>query len=296
MSTNLKENVEKLYTFLNNWFTIKLIIVSEEVTMKTYKKVLMALIALTIVAICLAIPQTAKAAGEKTYTVHWDGSNWFYQTNLDSSWVGIETLAGSFNAGDSIIVDGQSQSGLKTCEITLTQGTGDVCSAGGATTIINVSGGTVGKAYAVIGGTLVVNGDVNLATPTGTGVLQVNGNVTTLEANYDNGVAKYAVTGTVGKAFAKINSETPDTFYSIKAGKMNPDANGIVWLNDGEYSKTPGAAPAPTPNNKPANNDDDLDDVPKTGSFALESSIALLILAAFMGTGAVLIFRKKKEN
>lgn len=267
--------------------------------MKTLKRLLVALISIGFFAACLMIPQTAKAAGEKTYTVHWDGSKWFYQTSLDSNWVGIETLAGSFNAGDSIVVDGQGKDNLKTCEITLTKAAGDICSAGGATTIVKISGGTVNNAYAINNGTLVINGDVNLASPSGLGVLQVNGNVTTLEANYDSGNAKYAVSGTVGKAFAKINSETPDTFYSIKAGKMNPDANGVVWLNDGEYSKTPGNNPAPTPDNnkKPANNNpNDLDKVPKTGSFALESSIILLVLAAIMGTAAVLILRKKKEN
>lgn len=265
--------------------------------MTTLKRTLMALLTLGIIAICFAMPKTAKAAGEKTYTFHWDGSKWCYQTSLDTNWVGVENFAGSFKAGDSIIVDGQSQAGLATCELSVSGGTGDVCAAGGAKVIVNVSGGTVGKAYAVIGGTLIVNGDVNLATPVGTGVLQVNGNVNTLEVNYDSGNAKYGVSGTVGKAYAKINSETPDTYYSIKAGKMNPDDKGIVWLKDGEYSKTAGSAPANTsaPATAKTSGNDGYDKVPKTGYYGLGSSLLLIVIALMTGTTSIVLLKKKED-
>jgi len=259
---------------------------------KIVRKIMTFLVCVAVLFASMMIPATnAEAAGAKTFTVHYDGSGWYFQTNEDSRWLGMDSIASYFNAGDSIVVDGLGVSGLPTCNITINVAIGDACSAGGATTIINASAG-VARAYASYEGTLVINGNADTVLASGQGVVQVNGNVNVLSADYTSGNARYGISGTVNKATAKINSETVDTYYSIVAGKMTPDANGIVWLNAGEFSKTPGATtPATAPANN--NNNNELDDVPKTGSFAFEIAIVLIAVAAMFGTASVVVFRKK---
>lgn len=258
--------------------------------MKSLKKILAAIAcAALVLAGVVIVPNTAKAAGPKTYTVHWDGSGWYYQTSIDSTWLGISSLDSGFNAGDSIVVDGQGQAGLTTCNITVTKATGDLCAAGGATAIINVSGGNANRAYATYGGTLIVNGNVNTALVSANGIVQVNGDVDVLEGDYSYGKVFYGVTGSVNTAHVKINSDTQDYYYSIPAGKMKLDANGIVWLNDGEFSRTPGAKAPGT------GNAGGLDDVPKTGSFALEYSIIVIAAAIILGATSVVLLRRKEQ-
>lgn len=262
--------------------------------MKTVKRILTALLCVAVVAIGISIPKTASAAAAKTFTIHFDGSDWYFQTNEDSRWMNVASIADFFVAGDALVIDGESQANLKTCNLTIDKYIGEVCAASGATAIVNASAG-VGKAYAAYNGITVVNGDVDTVLASGAATVQVNGNVNVLSADYSNGNAKYGIKGTVNKATAKINSETVDTYYSIVAGKMTPDANGIVWLNDNEYSKVAGAAPAATTTQPAGNGAGELDDVPKTGSFTFELSTMLLAAAVILGSASVIVLRKKSK-
>lgn len=264
--------------------------------MKIVKKIMTALLCMAVACAAVMIPNTAKAAGV-TFTVHFDNSEWYFQRSTDSTWLAISSIDSFFSAGDSIIIDGQGKANLTTCNITVSKLVGDVCTTGSATGIVNASAG-VTQAYATGGASTVINGNVDTVVASGAGAIQVNGNVNVLIAEYNNGNAIYGITGTVNKATAKINSETVDTYYSIAAGKMNPDANGIVWLNDGQYSKVPGATtPTTTPATTPANtaNNNQLDEVPKTGSFVFEISIVLIAAAVVLGAASVVLLRKKSR-
>lgn len=263
--------------------------------MKIVKKLMTALLGLVVVAAAVMIPNTAKAAGE-TYTVHWNGSEWFFQRSTDSTWLNVESIDNFFSAGDHIIVDGEGKSGLLTCNITVSKLVGDACATGGATVIVNSASGTT-QAYAAGNGTTIINGNVDTVVASGAGVVQVNGNVNVLIAEYNNGDARYGITGTVNKATAKINSQQVDTYYAIAANKMFPDSNGIVWLADGQFSRTPvdGGSVINTPaTTAPAGNaNNQLDEVPKTGSFVFEISIVLLAAAVVFGVASAVVLRKK---
>lgn len=264
--------------------------------MKIVKKLMTALLCLTVVVAGMMVPAKANAANAKTFTVHFDGNGWYFKTTENSTWLGIDSIDSYFNAGDSIVVEGNGDSSIKRCEITVSAAVGDVCSSYNATTILYASAG-VARAYAAYDGIIIVNGNVDTVMASALGVVQINGNVNVLTADYANGNARYGITGTVNKATAKINSETPDTYYSIVAGKMIPSESGIVWLNEGEFSRTPGAAPSPAPA-APSNNSNnaELDDVPKTGSFVFELSTVLLAAGAVLGAAsAVVLFRKKNS-
>lgn len=251
-----------------------------------------ALLCLALGLAAVMIPNTAKAEGSKLFTIKYDNSAWYFQTSEDSRWMGVTEIGRYFNAGDSIVVNGVA--GNPTFTFTIDTYVGDVCVSGPITAIIYANGGAA-KAYAAYGGVAVVNGNVDTVLASANGTVQVNGNVNILSADYSSGNALYGISGTVNKATAKINSETVDTYYSIKAGKMTPDANGIVWLNNGDYSKDPNSVPASSATTTPANtaNNNQLDDVPKTGSFVFEISIVLLAVAVVMGIASVVLLKKK---
>jgi len=257
---------------------------------KIVKKLMTALLCLSVAFAAIMLPATAKAEGAKTFTIHYNNGDWYFQTNEDSRWMGVTEIERYFNAGDSLIIEGSAAD--KNLNLTISNYIGDICTSGGATAIINANGGAA-KAYATYGGVTVVNGNVDTVLASAEGTVQVNGNVNVLSADYAKGNALYGISGTVNKATAKINSDTVDTYYSIKAGKMTPDANGIVWLNDGDYSKDPNSVPASSTTATPAANNSQLDDVPKTGSFVFEISIVLIAAAVVMGIASVVLLKKK---
>lgn len=263
--------------------------------MKIVKKLMTALLGLVVVAAAVMIPNTAKAAGV-TFTVHWNGSDWYFQRSTDSNWMHISSIDSVFADGDILVIDSLGDASAETCEVTITKRIGEACVANGVKGIINATVG-VSKAYGASNGIIVINGNVDEVFASANGVIQVNGNVNVITTDYSAGNARYAVTGTVNKATAKINSETPDTYYAIPAGKMIPAADGIVWLADGQFSRTPvdGGSVINTPaTTAPAGNaNNQLDEVPKTGSFVFEISIVLLAAAAVFGVASAVVLRKK---
>jgi len=263
---------------------------------KIVKRLMTALMCLSVAFAAIMIPANAKAEGARVFTLHCEGGDWYFQTNEDSRWMGAGMINDYFNHGDSIVIEGSSTDSQ--LSLTITKFICDLCTSGGVVTNIKADGG-VQRAYACYGSTMVVNGDVYNVLASSQGTIQVNGNVNILNADYASGTARYAITGTVDQATAKINGDTVITVYSVAAGKMIPGDNGIVKLNDGEYSTTPGATATTTTNtNNTANNannanNNQLDDVPKTGSFVFEVSIVLIAAAVILGVASVVVLKKK---
>ncbi len=252
--------------------------------MKKEKRLLTVLLCMAVMVVGIMVPERAKAENPKTYTLTYEDSTWYFRTVENGARMEASIIGNYFADGDSIVVNAASTA--PDCNLAINKNIGDVCVTGGVIAFINTSA-KVSRAYAVSGSTCVINGNVGTVLASANGVINVNGNVETLTADYTSGNAKYGISGTVAKAFAKINSQTPDNWYGIKAGKMVPDTNGIVWLSDGEYSTVPIATPIKTSDKK------ELDDVPKTGMFTFEISLGLIFAAALFGCASIVSFRKK---
>jgi len=274
--------------------------------MKLIKKLMAVALCAAVALGVMCIPAKAEAAGRTTFTIKYNGTGWSFYSSLeaDNTWKGVGVLGDYFNDGDVIVISGEDTNGTVRCDLTISKRIGELCTTNNAFASVYANGGC-DFAYAVGNSTLVVNGNVTRAAASNNGVLQVNGNVSELEVNYpdfnkstDNDPV-FAVTGKVATAKIKINSEQGyGTYYNIAAGKCMPDKFGILWLEDGEYSKTGVASSTATASTSTststAKTEKKLDDVPKTGSTGMATSMAFFAMAAVLAVSAVAIKRREQ--
>lgn len=272
--------------------------------MKTLKKLITVALCMALSLSVLVLPSKAEASERTTYLVHADGGKWYYMKSTDANnWADASGLNNAMVDGDAVVIDGvgNDAADLTVCTLDITKRIGELAIAGGATGIVNAAGG-VDLYYVTGGATGVVNGNVAKATASNQGILQVNGNVQELEVSYpvsyqstDND-PKFAVQGKVNKATVKVNSECGiQTVYDIANNKAVSDKFGIIWLSDGEYSKeTTASVNVAEANTTTAKTQDkELDDVPKTGSAGMATSLAFFAMAAILAVSAVVLKRRE---
>lgn len=257
--------------------------------MKRLSKILAAVMCAAVVVGMLMIPNKAQAEDATLFTVHFQ-NGWFFE--YKGEWYGIGSIDSYFKAGDKILVEETAYAPDKTVIIDVTKKVSEFAVSGNVTAILN---GNAGFAYAVNGGTLVLNGTADKVGAYPRSVIQINGNVGYFEASYGDGVdTSFAVTGTVDHFKGRVTDlkTSPEEVYDIPAGKCFTGKNYLnyVQLETSELKTTPSTTPvvtATTPSGAK-----ELDEVPKTGLTA-SGTVICLVMAAVFAFGAVLVAGKK---
>ena len=262
--------------------------------MKNLKKMLSLAVTLAVVFCALNVPVKANAAESKTWYVTYDAANARWAASADNKKTWSSADLASFAAGDSIVIDADGVVVEQITSFTVYQNVKEIAFTGKA--LAAVTAPYVEHVYSVNGSTGVVNGNVGSVDAYAGAVVQVNGNVNTFTAHYENGIPKFAVTGTVGTAYVKWNKNwlgTDVPAYNVVAGKFISDEDGAVRLEAGQYTETAPAAPqAPATEQKAPESGKVLDSVPKTGFVGLSETLIFLLIAAVFAGGA-LAYKKR---
>lgn len=258
--------------------------------MKKLSKILAAVMCAAVVLGTIMIPTKALAAEPTTYVVRY-GSEWAFYA--DNCWMSINSLDSYVKAGDKIAVEYTDTTPSTPVIITLSKKISEFAVAGNTCGILY---GDVDYAYAVTGGTVIVNGNVGKVSYFAGSTVQINGNVGEFVASYSDGAAvAFAVTGTVDHFVGHVSDykNSPAEVYDIPAGKCHSGNEGYVWL-DTEYLHTTSTktATAATPAKTTAK---ELDEVPKTGLTTTGTAICFA-MGAICALGAVLVAGKKKQE
>lgn len=262
--------------------------------MKRLSKILAAVLCAAVVVGTLLVPTKAQAEESTTFLVHYQ-DGWWVQVK-DGSWVSLNSINSHLKDGDKILIE----------ETSYTPGTQAIIKTDKKISEFAVKGNVVGvlhanvdHAYAVSGGTLIVNGRAEKVSAFPGTVNQINGDAGYVEASYADDVAtRFAVTGKVDHFKGRISNGTvsPEEVYDIPAGKcVSTGDASFVWLEGATLKTTPSATTQAVATAPAANSKKELDDVPKTGLTTSGTVICLSIAAAFAFC-AVLVSGKKTEE
>jgi len=270
--------------------------------MKNLKKVMTLVMTLALVAGFVQVPVVKAEAAEPTtwYITYDKGTKDWYGSMDNYNWSFPDLT--NFKAGDNLIINADGEY-LDQYTVRCPQAINELSIIGGSNVIVYAP--YVEHAVSVTSSTGVIHSNVGKVDAYYSGVIQVEGNVGWLVANYtyeENEMVIFGVTGTVDKANCKytgnlINNTT--TIYNVAKGKLVTNDRGFVPLNEGEYSLVPTGSTtvaAPAAGQAAAgSNGKQLDAVPKTGAMGVSESAIFFGLAAVFAIGAV-VYKKKAHN
>ena len=262
--------------------------------MKTIKKLASILTACAMIAaLAMMTKVDAKAAAPVTWYITYGADQYYVSSTEMNWWTSLDYLEPNMKDGDNVLINGDNHA-TDMLTIELSKKIGELVVTGGASA--SVKAPYVERAYVAVNGVLVVIAPtVNVAEVYPEQTIQVNGNVNTFKAQYNDSIYDpspvFAVTGTVGTAYVDYigdRSTISTPIYNVVAGSFISNENGVVvFTKDSQYSKT---KPSTTPSKNPGRQ---LDNVPKTGGHKdLFGAYALGIAAVFAVAGMLL----KKNN
>ncbi len=164
--------------------------------------------------------------------------------------------------------------------------------------ITMIFSGDVNECHILKGAYCTINANVANAHVYESAVCNFNKNVQELRLHVESELStslSVGCEGTVGHLYAPSDT-LPRTFYDLydfKAGKM-VILEGVLMANSADYSSAPAQPPAPTAvpaPSAPATDNDEYDEVPKTGAPS-----PLLWLAGIAVVSAAISFRLRKSN
>lgn len=254
--------------------------------MKCFKK-FVTLVAIAAVLALLPAQNTLTASAaepERYYVKYVDSLNeWRYQQaqSWDNENNGRELyyLKENIKDGDILVIDGTNSAlGL---ELSVSLSNLTIKNTNSAV----VTAKSIQELYVLRDSVAAINGDIVNANIYDNATCNLNNNVTNLILYGDPEVVPTVVVGgTVGYVKISDVQKTYYEFYNFEKGSFSID-KGIMRTDTSKYSSTAPATPQPAPT-KPAtqtpvqtpssSNDNDYDDVPKTG----DSSLYLILFAA----------------
>ena len=272
--------------------------------MKTLKKLTTVLLGVAFLcALVLTPAMVSRADGPVTWYLTYNGGEWFASSNQMNYWTGKDYVALNIKDGDNLVINGDNQStGLFSYKVD--KKINELAVTGGASASIEAP--YVERAYdAGKGNTLIVTAPtVNIVEIYPAQTIQVIGNVVTFIAHYEYNTGEYpvfGVTGTVTAANVAYNGvieNSHQTIYGIGSGLFNSSNTGMLTLAEGQYSKTPVAAPQTGTDNKAADSSKkQLDKVPQTGLEVSQETVIFAVLALIFASAAVMVgFASKNKD
>lgn len=268
--------------------------------MKKFKNIL---ILLTAVWAVLLLPQAglrASAADPVTYAVKYipDVGEWRYQANTSTfdeslTYRELYYMFQDMKEGDIVVVynDSDSATNLDLGSLRLSNLT--IARTASFTIVFS---GEVTECHVLAGTSCSVNANVANAHVFDSAVCNFNGNVQTLTIHANDEISStVGCTGTVGHLYAPSDT-LPRTFYDLYQFPTNTlnIQEGVLMTHPDLYRTSPGQTTAPTtpaqttpPAETPpssGSDDDEYDEVPKTGS--LNPVLWLLCLGGICGVAS----------